>query len=122
MQQVVDLQDSKEFTSLGIELLSISPDPIDFWKSEADKYEIELPVLSDPGNVVADRYGVMKWAVGAEPGHTFVLVDEAGEVAWLRDYGAPENGGLMYVEPDELISQLQRSLACPRGLWCTVIR
>jgi peroxiredoxin len=111
MQQVVDLQNSKGFTSLGIELLSISPDPIVFWESEAKEYEIELPVLSDPGNDVADSYGVMQWAVGAEPGHTFVLIDEAGKVAWLRDYGAPENGGLMYVEPNELVSQLERNLA-----------
>src|SRR3989337_1993072 len=101
MEQVVDLQESKEFTSLDIELLSISPDPIDFWESEARKYDIDLPVLSDPGNEVADEYGVMKWAVGAEPGHTFVLVDESGKVEWLRDYGAPENGGLMNRAPNE---------------------
>jgi peroxiredoxin len=111
MSQVVDLQESKEFNSLGIELLSISPDPLNFWESEAKKYDIELPVLSDPGNEVADKYGVMKWAVGAEPGHTFVLVDASGKVAWLRDYGAPENGGLMYVEPADLVAQLERRLA-----------
>jgi peroxiredoxin len=111
MQQVVDLQETKEFTSLDIELLSISPDPLDFWESEAKKYEISLPVLSDPGNDVADEYGVMRWAVGAEPGHTFVLVDESGKVAWLRDYGAPENGGLMYVEPAELIAELKKRIA-----------
>jgi peroxiredoxin len=111
MQQVVDLQENEAFRSLNVELMSISPDPIDFWKSEAKKYEIELPVLSDAGNKVAESYEVMKWAVGAEPGHTFVLVDEAGKVAWLRDYGAQENGGLMYVEPDELVSQLERRLA-----------
>src|SRR3990170_8087906 len=108
MQQVVDLQNSKEFTSLGVELLSISPDPIDSWELEAKKYEIQLPVLSDPGNKVADSYGVMQWAVGAEPGHTFVLINEAGKVAWLRDYGAPENGGLMYVEPSELVPEVER--------------
>jgi peroxiredoxin len=110
MQQVVDLQNSKDFTSLGVELLSISPDPIDSWESEAKKYEIQLPVLSDPGNKVADSYGVMQWAVGAEPGHTFVLINEAGKVAWLRDYGAPENGGLMYVEPSELVPEVERRL------------
>jgi peroxiredoxin len=111
MSQVVDLQRDKEFTSLGVELLSISPDPLDYWESEAAKYEITLPVLSDPGNSVAESYGVMKWAMGAEPGHTFVLVDASGKVAWLRDYGAPENGGLMYVEPSELVRHLERLVA-----------
>jgi peroxiredoxin len=111
MQQVVDLQKSQEFASLSIELLSISPDSLDSWESEAKKYDISLPVLSDPGNEVADEYGVMRWAVGAEPGHTFVLVDESGKVEWLRDYGAPENGGLMYVEPSELVAEIQKKLA-----------
>jgi peroxiredoxin len=111
MQQVVDLQKSREFKALGVELLSISPDPIDVWESEAEKYGIALPVLSDPRNEVADIYGVMRWAVGAEPGHTFVLVDETGKVAWLRDYGAPENGGLMYVEPSELVAEIEKRVA-----------
>jgi hypothetical protein len=43
-------------------------------------------VLTDPENKVATSHGVMQWAVGSEPGHTFVLVDESGEVAWLQDY------------------------------------
>lgn len=111
MEQVVDLQEDETFRRLGVELLSISPDPIDFWESEAKKYEIEVAVLSDPGNEVANKYGVMKWAVGAEPGHTFVLIDDTGEVVWIRDYGAPENGGLMYVEPTELVAELERQLS-----------
>ena len=111
MQQVVDLQDDEEFRSLDIELLSISPDPLEFWELEAEKYEIDLPVLSDPDNEVAKEYGVMQWAVGSEPGHTFVLVDESGEVAWLRDYGAPKNGGLMYVAPSDLVQELEDHLA-----------
>ncbi len=110
MSQVVDLQEDEKFSSLGVELLSISPDPLDFWEAEAKKYEIELPVLSDPGNEVADSYGVMKWAVGAEPGHTFVLVEESGKIAWIRDYGAPENGGLMYVMPAEVVDELRERL------------
>ncbi len=111
MSQVVDLQEDEDFRSLGIELLSISPDPIDFWEAEAKSYKITLHVLSDPDNKVAEKYGVMQWAVGAEPGHTFVLVDEDGQVVWIRDYGAPENGGLMYVEPTELVAELERVLA-----------
>ena len=111
MQQVVDLQDDEEFRSLDIELLSISPDPLEFWELEAEKFEIDLPVLSDPDNKVANKYGVMEWAVGSEPGHTFVLVDQFGEIAWLRDYGAPENGGLMYVDPGDLVVELRKQLA-----------
>ncbi len=45
-----------------------------------------------------------------EPGHTFILVDADGEIAWLRDYGAPQNGGLMYVPVDELVRQMAASL------------
>ncbi len=110
MEQVVDLQESKDFEALGVELLSISPDPIEMWDAEARDYGIELPVLSDAGNEVAGDYGVMRWAMGSEPGHTFVLVDEKGEVAWIKDYGAPENGGLMYVQPDDLVSELRKQI------------
>jgi hypothetical protein len=45
-----------------------------------------------------------------EPGHTFVLVDESGMVAWVRDFGAPENGGLMCVVPDQLVPLLADQL------------
>jgi hypothetical protein len=53
---------------------------------------------------------VMQWAVGSEPGHSFVLVDESGEVAWLQDYGALENGGVMYVLPHEIVRQVSDHL------------
>ena len=106
MQQVVDLQNDKGFQSSGIELLSISPDSVADWKHEGDQLGITLPTLSDAENNAADAYGVMQWGMMNEPGHTFVLIDALGKVAWLRDYGAPEHGGLMYVPPDQLLSQL----------------
>ena len=110
MEQVVDLQKDQDFQSLGVEVLSLSPDPLDFWRDEARELGIRTPVLSDKGNEVAQRYGVMRWAVGAEPGHTFVLVDELGKVTWVRDYGAPENGGLMYVAPGDLAQQVAKHI------------
>jgi peroxiredoxin len=111
MSQVVDLHENKDFQQLDVELLSISPDPVEAWDKEGADYGIETPMLSDEGNEVATTYDVMKWSVGAEPGHTFVLVDEEGKIAWLRDYGDPENGGLMYVDPPELVGQLEPHLA-----------
>ena len=46
-----------------------------------------------------------------EPGHTFFLVDGDGRIAWLRDYGAAEHGGAMYVPPDEIASQVKETVA-----------
>ena len=110
MQQVVDLQRAREFRSTGIELLSISPDPVSAWKQEGDSLGITLPALSDAENRVANDYGLMQWGMPTnEPGHTFVLVDADGKVAWTRDYGAPEHGGVMYVPPDDL-TQLREGL------------
>ena len=110
--QVVDLQEYKDFQGLNVELLSISPDTLKDWRDAGKDIGIEDfdGVLSDAENKVATRYGVMQWAVGGEPGHTFVLVDESGEVAWLQDYGALENGGIMYVLPHEVVKQVREHL------------
>lgn len=113
MLQVVDLQESPEFGALGVELLSIAPDPIDSWRDDGEQYGIKeyRTVLSDEGNEVAEKYGVMRWqAPTGEPSHTFVLIDASGTVAWIRDYGAPENGGIMYVVPTALVQELEDQL------------
>lgn len=106
----MDLQQSPEFEATGVRLISISPDAIEQWVSVAGSIELESPVLSDRGNLVAEEYGVMRWRVGNEPGHTFVVVDAEGAVRAVRDYGAPENGGLMYVPVDEIIEFLRSDL------------
>jgi peroxiredoxin len=108
--QVVDLQRSKDFEALGVELVSIAPDPVEEWRADGERYGIRDydAVLSDAENKVANRYDVMKWAAATgEPGHTFILIDESGRVSWIRDYGAPENGGIMYVVPTHLVQELR---------------
>jgi len=111
MQQVVDLQEDTAFSALGVELLSISPDPLSAWRQENDQLGITLPTLSDANNHVANSFGVMQWGMPSdEPGHTFVLIDRSGRVAWIRDYGAMEHGGLMYVSPTEIVTSIDSSL------------
>ncbi|MBC8331482.1 MAG: hypothetical protein H8E28_05830, partial [Anaerolineae bacterium] len=52
-----------------------------------------------------------QWAVATgEPGHTFVLVDADGKIAWIQDYGAPQNRGVMYVPVEELVSEITSHL------------
>ena len=104
--QVVDLQNSEEFQALDVELLSIAPDTPEAWRDAAEDYGIDEAtlVLSDIENDTANAYDVMRWqAATGEPGHTFILVDDRGKIAWIKDYGALEHGGIMYVAPDEIV-------------------
>jgi peroxiredoxin len=111
MQQVVDLQRDEGFADLGVQLLAISPDPVSAWRKDGGELGITVPMLSDPGNTVWMEYGIPSWMMATnEPGHTFFLVGSDGKVAWLRDYGAMEHGGAMYVPPDEIASQLEEHL------------
>ena len=113
IQQIADLQQSSEFAATGVRLISISPDPVEQWAATAQAIVGESLMLSDRENLVASQYDVMQWRVGNEPGHTFVVVDADGVVRAIRDYGAPENGGLMYVPVDEIIEFLRADLQLP---------
>jgi peroxiredoxin len=111
MQQVVDLQRDKDLQGLGVELLAISPDPIGAWQDEGGALAVTVPMLSDTDNAVWMKYGIPVWMMASnEPGHTFFLVGRDGKIAWLRDYGAPENGGVMYVAPAEVVAQVKEAL------------
>lgn len=107
----MDLQEDGKFQSLNVAVLSFSPDSPGAWRQDAEIWGIRTPVLPDEKNRVATRYDVMRWATpGGEPGHTFVLVDKQGVISWIQDYGAPENGGLMYVKPDVLYEEVSSRL------------
>lgn len=90
-----------------MQLVSLAIDPVTALAKDAVRLGITTPFLSDVDSEVARQYGVLRWAMpSGEPGHTFVLIDEEGVVRWIRDYGAPENGGLMYVEVAALYREL----------------
>ena len=110
---MVDLQKSEAFQALGVELVSIAPDTVQAWRDDGEQYGIldYDSVLSDVENAVANQYDVLRWAAATgEPGHTFILIDESGTVTWVKDYGALENGGIMYVVPDEPVRELRAQL------------
>lgn len=48
-----------------------------------------------------------------EASRPFVLVGKDRKVKWIRDYGAPQNGGLMYVPVQELNQEITQRLASP---------
>ena len=112
MQQIVDLQNDPDFQVLGVSILSIAFDQRDEQAAGMLEYGItNVPMLVDADHSVSQLFGVLEWAVGTgEPGHTFILVDAEGRIAWLQDYGAPENRGVMYVPVEELTFEVSRHL------------
>jgi peroxiredoxin len=107
----VDLQASTAYQSLDVPLLSIAFDPPAQMAPTRQEYGIAIPMLTDPDHRVSEAYGVLEWAVASgEPGHTFVLVGVDGRIAWIQDYGAPQNRGVMYVDPEEIAAELEQAL------------
>ena len=113
MQQIVDLQNSSKFQALNVQVISIARDSVEEMAPEAQALGItSVPILSDPDLNVSAAYDVLQWAIdNGEPSHTFVLVDADGQIAWVKDYGAPDNPDrTMYVEVDELIRFISENL------------
>jgi len=105
MQQVVDLQNDPDYQALGVPVVSIAFDSPEEQAPEAEQLGItSVPMLSDADHTVSQAYDVLQWAIASgEPGHTFVLVDAEGRIAWIQDYGAPDNPArTMYVPIEEL--------------------
>jgi peroxiredoxin len=111
MQQIVDLETDSEYAALNVPLVSIAFDSPQVLAAAAEAVGVTVtPMLSDSDHSVSGSYDVLQWAVATgEPGHTFVLVD-GGKIAWVRDYGAAENGGSMYVPPVEIAQQVAEAL------------
>ena len=109
---MVDLQSDPSFQALHVELLNIALDPPSAWRAEGTPLGITTPMLSDQGAKVSSLYGVMRWKMSTgEPGHTFVLIDKIGKIAWIRDYGGMQHGGLMYVPPQQIATQVKDELS-----------
>lgn len=110
----MDLQNDPEFQALDVAFVSIAFDDAAQQSAAIVEYDIAgVPMLVDADQNVSETYDVLKWAVGTgEPGHTFILVDADGEIAWIRDYGSPDlENPVMYVPPNDLVEQIRDSLA-----------
>jgi peroxiredoxin len=110
MQQIVDLEANAEYQNLSVPLVSIAFDSPEVLAAAGTEFGVgRTPLLTDSEQSVSEAYDVLQWAVATgEPGHTFILVDERGKVAWIRDYGVVESS--MYVDPLEIARQVRDSL------------
>lgn len=99
---------------MDVALVSIATDPLSQLALAASQSAVRSPLLHDESSSVSRAYNVLQWAMpNGEPGHTFVLVGKDGRVKWIRDYGARQNGGLMYVPVDTLTKEIEQRLPSP---------
>ena len=97
---------------MDVEIVSIARDPANEQATAAQELGINVPMLVDADGQVTVKYDVMKYALAnGEPSHTFVLINANGDIAWLKDYGAPDNPNrTMYVEINELYREVKNAL------------
>ncbi len=108
------MQNDPAFQELGVQLVSIAFDSVAEQLVAQVEYNIEdVPLLVDSDHTVSEAYDVLQWAVGTgEPGHTFILVDADGQIAWVKDYGSPDLANpVMWVDPAELVGYIRDNLS-----------
>jgi thioredoxin-dependent peroxiredoxin len=108
--QSCDLRDHRsEFSSLGVDVVGISPDEPEKQLAFDEKYGLGFPLLSDPDHAVSIAWGT--WGEKQNYGKTYVgmirssfLVDPDGTIAhaWYR------------VHADKTVPKAQAALAAER--------
>ncbi|MBC8153652.1 MAG: redoxin domain-containing protein, partial [Bacteroidetes bacterium] len=95
-----------DFAQYKATLIAISPQTPDYTRQTADEKELQFPVLSDVGNVVARQYGVA-YAVGDAVYNTL-----KGVGINLETYNGNTSGelpltGTFVIAPDGLVTWAQ---------------
>ncbi|HUP31539.1 MAG TPA: redoxin domain-containing protein [Gaiellaceae bacterium] len=105
--QIRDLEQVGErLAERGIDLVSITPDPLDVLRQAVRQYAITTPVIADDDRDMSAAFDTLGQGMHPDmPGHAFVLVDETGTVVWQRDYWL-EPWRTMYVEPERLLKDI----------------
>lgn len=102
-------KDIEKFKELGVSVVAMSSDPSELTRERYLKYgPFSFPVLSDPDNKVAQKYGT--YVPSPNPGedgdlaHGTFLVNQQGKVIWANTGPEP------FTENRTLLVELHRSL------------
>ncbi len=87
----------------GITLVSITNDDAATLQTVAADYQLSTPLVSDASRELTLRFGALGGGMHPDTAnHTFILVDKAGTVRYVRDYPS------MWVEPTDLLKALPK--------------
>lgn len=95
--QLAQIERAGVLDGSGVTVLPIVVNDVDAVRDQLERFGIRAPYLVDPEKETSRAYETLGMGHHADlPGHSFVLVDGQGRVAWRGDYPG------MWVEPDEL--------------------
>jgi peroxiredoxin len=121
VSQLFDLNEEMGwFNELGTEVVAVSADPPELTKKRMRRYgEFGFTILSDPGNKVAQAYGVYTPAATGEDeslDHGTFVIGQDGVVRWAQQSDTPFNGTrtLLY-EAARLQGRLPEQPATPQA-------
>lgn len=90
-----------ELDNRGIEFLPIMVDRVDWLAAEAERLQVGMPIVVDSDRTVSEAYGMVgQHGHGDRPSHSFALVRQSGELAWVRHYVE------MFVPADQFFADL----------------
>lgn len=111
--QVTDIEENfGKFEQLGIDqVVTITTDPLDALKQKVADEGMTTPVLADPGVGASKAWGTAGIGMMGPSmnGHSFVLVNEEGEIEWRADYGGPPDY-TMYLPVSNVLADLRAGL------------
>lgn len=111
--QIKDIEaDFAKFEQLGVDqAVTITTDPLDALKQKVADEGLTMPVLADPGGGASGAWGTLGLGMmgGSMNGHSFILVDEKGEILWRADYGAPPKT-YMFVPVSNLLADMRAGI------------
>lgn len=96
--QLADIEaSSSTFDRLGVKVVPIMVNPASDVVPAAASFGIRTPIALDTTKAISSEYGVLGTGMHAGlPGHSFVLVDATGTIAWAQNFPS------MYVSSGEL--------------------
>lgn len=108
-KQVGTMQKNIEkFKEIKTQVLTIAVDSPSTWAPILKAENItSIPVLVDTDRSVSQNYGVLNLPSQMHPdrpGHTYVLVDKTGKIAWMADFPT------MRVADDQVIASIKTAL------------
>lgn len=111
--QIRDIEkDFPAFRALGIDsMVAIAGNPMEDLRRKASDDGIKTPILADPTLSLGKTYNANQFGMmgTSSYGHSFIVVDPDGTIAWRADYGgAPKYS--MFVKTEALLKDLRQGL------------